>query len=67
MKNLKFILFDSPFVVQETGIRDCIESGYALFSDNPIASVEHCLQAELKVFCLCSSYFSDKTTSLIII
>eukprot|EP00794_Sanderia_malayensis_P020288 gene20287-22274_t len=33
----------------ETGIRDCSESGYALFSDNPIAMVEHCLQAELKL------------------
>jgi len=34
----------------EIGIRECSESGYALFSDNPIASVEHCLQGELK-FC----------------
>ncbi|XP_065062028.1 pleckstrin homology domain-containing family H member 2-like [Rhopilema esculentum] len=33
----------------EIGIRECSESGYALFSDNPIASVEHCLQSELKL------------------
>ena len=31
------------------GIRTPPESGYALFTDNPVNAVEHCLQASVKV------------------
>ena len=31
------------------GIRTPAESGYALFTDNPVNAVEHCLQASVKV------------------
>ncbi|XP_057315067.1 pleckstrin homology domain-containing family H member 2-like [Hydractinia symbiolongicarpus] len=34
---------------EEVGIRDNSESGYSLFTDNPVASIEHCLQGDLKL------------------
>ena len=34
---------------QLTGIRDVTKSGYAIFTDNPVSPVEHCLQRSVKV------------------
>lgn len=42
-KTFDFISF------QMVGIRTPSESGYALFTDNPVNLVEHCLQASVKV------------------
>ena len=42
-KTYKYIL------LQMVGIRTPSESGYALFTDNPVNLVEHCLQTSVKV------------------
>lgn len=34
---------------QSLGIRDASQSGYAIFTDNPVTPMEHCLQASVKV------------------
>ncbi|XP_076358962.1 uncharacterized protein CG43867-like [Tachypleus tridentatus] len=44
----------------ESGIRDCIQSGFALFSDNPIdKSLEHCLQNSEKLCDVISKWEHD--------
>jgi len=34
---------------EELGLRNNTESGFALFTDNPVAPIEHCLQPDLKI------------------
>ena len=57
----KVVSFDGSTTVSEflvaleksIGVRESSLSGFALFSDDPtVPGVEHCLQADAKVFCL---------------
>lgn len=37
------------FFTQEIGLRSIEQSGYALYTDNPVGPVQHCLQTSVKV------------------
>lgn len=43
---------------QSLGIRDASQSGYAIFTDNPVTPMEHCLQASVKVSYYDCLYFN---------
>jgi len=53
------LLSYSFLYVQELCLRPNSESGYALYSDNPVAKTEHCLQGDLKVSRLFSVFVSS--------